>query len=107
MSIMTEPPPGAVNHWDDFSAVSLVGRECKRVDEHCQICGQQLLEHYEMGTFRSRRTGAPTYMRMHSCPTWVLGWRTKWRWTRLLFLPGYGGHDSHDADNPLSARGYR
>ena len=106
MTLLTQPPIDAVNHWEDYGGASELFA-CRKVDEKCHVCGRQLLDHYEIGTFRSRRTGGPTYEHLHSCPTWVIGWKTRWRWTRAVFLPGYGGHDSHDADNALSGRGYR
>jgi hypothetical protein len=104
---MNAPPVGSVNHWEDYGGLGGHDFSCKETDEHCHVCGRQLVEHFEVGMFKSRRTGGPTYERLHSCPTWVVGWKTRWGWTRALFLPGYGGHDSHDADNPMSSRGYR
>jgi hypothetical protein len=94
----------AVNHWDDYGGVDPRFR-CEAEAEFCHNCGRQLVAHTEPGTFRSRRTGQPTYVRYHSCPTWVEGWRTS-RWARGWACPGMG-HDSHDADNPMSARSYR
>ena len=96
----------AVNHWEDYGGFT-PSMVCKRWPEFCSTpgCGRQMVETIEPGMFMSRRTGGPTYVRYHSCPTWVEGWRTK-RWARAWALPGYG-HDSHDADNPLSGRGYR
>lgn len=92
-----------VNHWDDYGGVH-PDWACVEV-EHCRACGRLLVEHYELTGRLDRASGRPTYRRLHSCPTWVEGWRASW-WARGWALPGYG-HDSHDADNPLSARGYR
>ncbi len=94
----------AVNHWEDYGGVD-PRFVCQKPEEHCKRCGLRMIESIEPGPLRSRETGAPTFARYHSCPTWVEGWRTS-RWARGWALPGYG-HDSHDADNPLSARGYR
>lgn len=95
----------AVNHWEDYGGLH-PGMVCEREVEFCTRCGRRMVESIELGTFRSRRTGGPTFARYHSCPTWVEGWRTSNRFFRFWATPGMG-HDSHDADNPLSARGYR
>ncbi len=76
---------------------------CVKDHEFCGTCGREMVESIEPTGMRSTKTGAPTFTRWHSCPTWVQGWRTK---APGIFLPGYG-HDSHDADNPLSGRTYR
>lgn len=92
------------NHWDDYGASPFL-KACEETEEFCSRCGRQLVEHIEVTGQRSRRTGLQTYERLHSCPTWIEGWRAK-RWARGWALPGYG-HDSHDADNPSLERGYR
>lgn len=96
-------PPGSVNHWEDYGGPRF-GIACKG-EEFCYRCGEALVEHVELTGQRSRRTGGPTYERLHSCPTWIRGWRARW-WARGWACPGMG-HASHDADNPLSGRGYR
>lgn len=98
------PPDGYVNHWDDYGGVG-ARFSCHEAEEHCRHCGRRLVEHIVTSDSRSRRTGQPTYARYHSCPTWVEGWRVRW-WAKGWACPGMH-HDSHDADNPLSARGYR
>lgn len=92
-----------LNHWDDYGGANPKWA-CDRSPEHCSRCGRQMVEHIEPSGDRSRKTGEPTFVRYHSCPTWVEGWRTE-RWARGWACPGMG-HDSHDADNPLSSRGY-
>lgn len=94
----------AVNHWEDYGGGPDARWVCKKTEEHCHRCGARLVEHIETGMFRSRRTGGPTYVRYHSCPTWFTGWRTS-KWARWWAAPG-DGHESHDADLPLSSRGY-
>ena len=94
----------AVNHWEDYGGTD-PRFACTETDEHCSRCGRLMVETVEPGQLRSRRTGGPTFVRYHSCPTWVTGWRAR-RWARGWALPGYG-HDSHDADNALSTRTYR
>ena len=103
---MTRDPvtPDSVNHWLDRGALDPIFF-CRRDPEFCSKCGQQLVEHVELLSRRDTRTGLPTHERLHSCPTWVTGWRTS-RWARGWACPGMG-HDSHDADNPMAARGYR
>ena len=93
-----------LNHWDDYGGFN-PEHVCNRGPEFCSRCGREMVETIESEGMRSRRTGEPTFARYHSCPTWVTGWRTR-RWARGWALPGYG-HDSHDADNPMSGRGYR
>lgn len=93
-----------VNHWEDYGGAD-PRWACQKEAEHCQNCGRLMVETIEPSGFRSRRTGAMTFARYHSCPTWVEGWRAS-RWARGLFCPGYG-HASHDADNPMSTRSYR
>ena len=100
----TESGIEPVSHWDDYG-VSWPDFSCKKATEFCRNCGRQLVEHVEVGMFRSERTGGPTYVKYHSCPTWIEGWRAK-PWARVWALPG-NGHESHDAENPLSARDYR
>jgi hypothetical protein len=93
-----------LNHWDDYGGV-LPGWACDKPSEHCSRCGRAMVESIEPTGMRSRQTGEMTFARYHSCPTWVTGWRTN-RWLRFWATPGYG-HDSHDADNPVSGRAYR
>lgn len=92
------------NHWNDYGMFD-PRWACDKDEEHCHRCGRTLVAHIELTGMRSRANGLPTFARYHSCPTWVEGWRTSW-WARGWATPGYG-HDSHDADNPLSARGYQ
>ena len=102
--MLTEPPAGATNHWVDYGNHHGYDFSCKHAIEYCR-CGRQLVGHYELTGSASRVTGQPTYTHYHSCPTWVTGWRTS-RWARWWATPGWG-HDSHDADNPMSGRTYR
>jgi hypothetical protein len=100
-----DAPAGFVNHWSDWNGGPNPRFACSHDREHCRSCGRELVETFELTGSRSRRTGEPTFARYHSCPTWVdEGWQTRW-WARRWACPGMG-HDSHDADNPLSARGY-
>jgi hypothetical protein len=100
-----QPPPGATNHWIDYGARNGYDFSCKREAEFCHKCGRQLIEHFELTGMMSHSTGQPTYARFHSCPTWFTGWRAS-RWAKSWATPGWG-HDSRDADNPLSGRTYR
>lgn len=93
-----------VSHWEDYGGPD-PRFACDKLEEHCHNCGRRLVTHFEWSGSYSRKTGEPTYTKYHSCPTWVTGWRARW-WARGWALPGYG-HDSHDAENPLSARAYR
>jgi hypothetical protein len=95
---------GYLNHWDDYGGASPTWA-CDRSPEYCTRCGRQMVETIEPTGGRSRKTGEMTFARYHSCPTWVTGWRAE-RWARGWACPGMW-HDSHDADNPLSGRGYR
>lgn len=95
----------AVSHWDDYGGPD-PRWACERDPEFCSACGRQMVTSVEPTGQRSRRTGAPTFATYHSCPTWVFGWRNRNAFTRFWFTPG-DGHDSHDAENLLSARGYR
>lgn len=94
-----------VNHWNDYGAIH--GFECEMIrTECCHACGRVMVETVEPTGNFDRATGRPTAERWHSCPTWVpTGWKAA-KWARFWLLPGRG-HDSHDADNPLSGRGYR
>jgi hypothetical protein len=103
MTILKEPPPESTNVWFDYGGTRTFA--CNRDEEYCAKCGAQLVEHYELNGMRSTKTGLPEYHRYHSCPTWVTDWRAS-RWAKGWACPGYG-HDSHDADNSLSSRGYR
>jgi hypothetical protein len=94
-----------LNHWDDYGGV-VPQWACDRSPEHCRRCGRQMVETIEPTGQLSRKTGEMTFARYHSCPTWVSGWRAEKWWARAWATPGRG-HDSHDADNPLSGRGYR
>lgn len=91
--------------WDDYGFINNHAFECRVNPEFCHTCGRQMVESIEATGRMSRKTGEPTFARYHSCPTWITGWRT-YRLIRNWALPGYG-HDSHDADNSLSERGYR
>lgn len=98
------PPPDAVNHWENLGGIRRAFG-CSRSPEYCSECGREMVEHFEITGRHSRKTGQRTYERLHSCPSWITGWRAS-RWARGWACPGMN-HDSHDADNPLSARGYR
>jgi len=93
-----------VNHWEDYGGAD-PDWACTEAPEFCRNCGRQMVETVEPTGMMSSRTGTETFVRYHSCPTWVSGWRTK-RFLRFWMTPGMG-HDSHDADNPISSRGYR
>lgn len=97
--------PTYKSHWDNYGG-SLTTRDwaCKNAEEHCNRCGRLMVETIEPTGAFARDTGEPLSARWHSCPEWVTGWRTK-KWTRGWALPGLW-HESHDADNPLSTRGY-
>jgi hypothetical protein len=96
---------GMDNHWIDYG-MHEASWSCNEESEFCSNCGREMVLSVEPTGMSSRTTGRPTFARYHSCPTWVEGWRTRYRFTRFWFTPGMG-HDSHDADNPLSGRGYR
>ncbi len=101
---MTTPDAVYLSHWEDYGGAD-PRFACVKSPEFCSNCGRQMVETIEPTGTRSRRNGEMTFARYHSCPTWVTGWRTR-RCLRFWALPGYG-HDSHDADLPLSGRGYR
>lgn len=92
--------PTYVNEWDNFGGTD-ESWACTET-EYCQTCGLLMVESIEPTGRRLSKTGEPSYHRYHSCPSWLTGWRTS-RWARGWACPG-DGHDSHDADNPLSMR---
>lgn len=95
----------SISHWGDYGDSG--GRHpfaCHKEREFCH-CGREMVTTVELTGRYSTNTGEPTHEVFHSCPTWVEGWRTK-GWARGWATPGMG-HDSHDAENPMSTRGYR
>ena len=92
-----------VNHWDDYGGVD-PRFACHKETEFCSNCGRQMVESIEPTGLRLRSTGERAMARYHSCPTWTD--RSFLHRLRSFGTPGMG-HDSHDADNPLSVRDYR
>jgi hypothetical protein len=78
------------------------GIPCEKAEEFCGKCGRQLILTDEPGRF-DRESGERVWERWHSCPRYFMS-----VWRNILTLGTGGmGHDSHSADNVLTARQWR